>query len=166
MTTTDHADTSLQDLGRDRYDQDVAAVGDRDYAFFATRPVHVAEGRAPKGLEAQVFAWNAMHYTTEEKDRNTELKGDLHGGQLHRANRAAKLADQPMQMYMPGFDTTREKGKKKGKGPGAGGVNGKNVEEENYMTAARKPAGGDVWPLCKGIPQELDADLFWNEPLV
>jgi hypothetical protein len=55
-------------------------------------PVTVAKGRAPRGLENAVFAWNSMAYTMDDDERNVkeEAKGDLHGGQLHRANRAAR----------------------------------------------------------------------------
>lgn|SRR4051812_23572617 len=82
--------TYLHDLGRERFDQDVAAITDRDISLYSHAPTAVAKGRAPKGLEQQVFAWNTMQYTTEDKDEKEEKKGDLHGGQLYRQNRAAR----------------------------------------------------------------------------
>ena len=67
----------IADLGGARYDQETAAIGDRDYSL--VRPgqaVAVQAGRAPKGLESQVFAWNTFQYTTEERNEKEELKGE------------------------------------------------------------------------------------------
>ncbi|KAF1832056.1 hypothetical protein BDW02DRAFT_605126 [Decorospora gaudefroyi] len=85
-----HGSVELADLGRARFDQDTAAIGDRDLALYAAQPVVAPTGRAPKGLEDQVFAWNTFKFTTAEVDSREELKGNLHGGQLHRANRAVR----------------------------------------------------------------------------
>jgi hypothetical protein len=86
----DPTNTELADLGRLRFDHDTAQATDRDAALFSHQPVTVRQGRAPKGLEGQVFAWNTFKFTTEERDEKEELKGDLHEGQLHRQNRAAR----------------------------------------------------------------------------
>src|SRR5438132_589445 len=67
-------ETAIHDLGRERFDQSTAEVGDRDAALFASQPVSVRKGRAPRGLEAQVFAWNTMKYTTEDRDNLAEMK--------------------------------------------------------------------------------------------
>ena len=85
-----HGSVELADLGRERFDQDTAEATDRDYALNSSQPVIARAGRAPRGLETQVFAWNTFKYTTEERDDREELKGDLHEGQLHRQNRAAR----------------------------------------------------------------------------
>ncbi|KAF2014310.1 hypothetical protein BU24DRAFT_492970 [Aaosphaeria arxii CBS 175.79] len=163
---------ALHDLGNTRFDHDTAAIGDRDSAFFANRPIHVAKGVAPKGLEAVVFSWHALQYTTEDKDEKEELKGDLHGGQLHRANRAAREREnghQHMMMMHGGGGEGRRGGKKKGRG---GPMMGMPMREgafkqgiEGY-TAAMKPPGKDVLPCAKGFPEELSKDLFWDGPIV
>ncbi|KAF2472860.1 uncharacterized protein BDR25DRAFT_283415 [Lindgomyces ingoldianus] len=140
-------DTSLADLGQIRYDQDVAAIGDRDHAFFTQAPVHVASGRAPEGLEAQVFAWNLMQHTTEDRDDREELKGDLHGGQLHRANRAALQPVPNMSLLEP-----------------VGGRGRANLSPFDPLVAAYKPENSCP-PLAKGHAAELPAELFWNEPI-
>ncbi|ORY18926.1 hypothetical protein BCR34DRAFT_453578, partial [Clohesyomyces aquaticus] len=156
----------LADLGQSRYDQDVAAVGDRDHAFFAAEPLHVARGRAPKGLEAQVFAWNLLQHDAGEKDDREELKGDLHGGQLHRANRAAlhphSAMPPPSPMTRGGGDGGRERGRK-GRGGGQMNGNGKPHGSDS-MIAAMKP-DKECAPQAKGIAAELSADLFWNGPI-
>ncbi|KAF2732915.1 hypothetical protein EJ04DRAFT_411037, partial [Polyplosphaeria fusca] len=84
----------LADLGRERYDRDTAAIGDRDFALHNPHGVAAArirQGRAPAGFEQQVFAWKTLAYTTEDRDEKEEAKGDLHGGQLHRRNRAVAM---------------------------------------------------------------------------
>ncbi|KAF2199185.1 hypothetical protein GQ43DRAFT_335462, partial [Delitschia confertaspora ATCC 74209] len=83
-------DTSLADLGLARFNEDVAAVDRADHALHVRHPITVAQGRAPPGLEAQVFAWNAFTLIHDDRDAVAEAKGDLHGGQLHRANREAE----------------------------------------------------------------------------
>lgn len=85
-----HGSTELADLGRDRFDHDTAQATDRDAALYAQGPITIRQGRAPRGLENQVHAWNTFKFTTEERDEKEELKGDLHEGQLHRQNRAAR----------------------------------------------------------------------------
>ncbi|KAF2245454.1 hypothetical protein BU26DRAFT_532985 [Trematosphaeria pertusa] len=158
--------TELADLGRERFDHDTAAIGDRDFAFYATAPVNVRQGRAPQGLESQVFAWNTFQYTTEERDDREELKGALHDGQLHRANRAARgeQAPEPVRGYGGG---------RGGRGGGRGGRGGREGQGQGQqggvapdaLVAARKPEGSAP-PLAKGYAEELSADMFWSEPIV
>ncbi|KAF2261289.1 hypothetical protein CC78DRAFT_583834 [Lojkania enalia] len=179
-------DIEIADLGAERFDQDVAAIGDRDHAFFATGSVNVAKGRAPKGLESQVFAWNQFAFVDEDKDVVAEMKGDLHGGQLHRANRAARES---------AMDIIREEGPMGGgyggggMGPmgggrgeqgfgvaGFGGLGGKSrgkkkdggigggFQAPKPLRAACKPPH-DARPLAKGFAEELSADMFWNTPI-
>lgn len=168
----------IADLGAARFDHDVAAVGDRDYALNRPgQPVAVQAGRAPKGLESQVFAWNTFQYTTEDRNEKEEKKGDLHEGQLHRANRAAAGGGQMM-----GFENTPPTygnagggkggfggrggfgGGKGGMRGGAGGPGGPGGGQMDALCAGRKP---DVHapPLAKGFAEELDKSLFWDEPI-
>ena len=163
----------IADLGGARYDQETAAIGDRDYSL--VRPgqqVAVQAGRAPKGLESQVFAWNTFQYTTEERNEKEELKGDLHEGQLHRANRAAAGGGQ-----IGGFENRpRVFGNTGGMGRGAfgsgrggrggmrGGAGGPGGEQMDALCAARKPAV-HAPPMAKGFAEELDKSLFWDEPI-
>jgi hypothetical protein len=163
--TTENVDTyynpdaELADLGRARYDHDTAAVGDRDSALFAGGPIHIRQGRAAKGMDAQVFAWNTFQYETEDRNEREELKGDLHGGQLHRQNRAARgeLPPPPMERVHAGG--------------GRGGMRGRAARERRADTgpdglrAGMKP-DHEAPPLAKGIPEELSPDLFWDEPIV
>lgn len=155
-------ETAIHDLGRERFDHDVAAIGDRDTAFFASGPVNVAKGRAPMGMERQVFAWNTMHYTTEDKDDKEELKGDLHGGQLHRQNRAARAPPPKLDMIGGGGGGGGGGMRRRGGANKAGGIDG-GLEES--LRAAMKPEH-DAPPLAKGFAEELSADMFWSEPIV
>lgn len=83
-------DAELADLGHARFDHDTAKATDRDASLYTQQPVTIRQGRAPKGLESQVFAWNTFKFTTEERDEKEELKGSLHEGMLHRQNRVAR----------------------------------------------------------------------------
>ncbi|OSS53034.1 hypothetical protein B5807_02937 [Epicoccum nigrum] len=162
----------IADLGAARFDQDVAAIGDKDYALIRPgQPVAVQAGRAPKGLESQVFAWNTFQYTTEERNEKEEKKGDLHEGQLHRANRAASGGGQIM-----GYDSRPPNygnagGMRGGFGSGrggmrggAGGPGGPGGGQMGALCAGRKPAV-HAPPLAKGFAEELDKSLFWDEPI-
>jgi len=145
--------TELADLGSARFDHDTAAIGDRDFSLRTTHtPVSVPTGRAPKGLEGQVFAWNTFQYTTAERDEKEEKKGDLHEGQLHRANRAAAGVVRPP---VGGF------------GGGGKGVKAKAKEgvTADALCAGRKPEGVVVAPLAKGFAEELDKGMFWDEKI-
>lgn len=167
-TTYYDTTTAILDLGRERFDQDVAAVGDRDTALhtYHRQPVTIAKGRAPKGMEAQVFAWNAMQYTTEDKDEKEEAKGDLHGGQLHRQNRAAREPPPATFGAPPGLRDRSGRGGRGGRGGGRGRGGGAfQVEEEGFLRAAIKP-DHPAPSLCKGFADELSADLFWDKPIV
>lgn len=176
--TKSYFTTSIEiaDLGAARFDQDVAAVGDRDYSL--TRPgqqVAVQAGRAPKGLESQVFAWNTFHYTTEERNEKEELKGDLHEGQLHRANRAAAGGGQAggFENRPPVFGNAGGMGRgafgsgRGGRGGmrgGAGAPGGPGGGQMDALCAGRKPAV-HAPPLAKGFAEELDKSMFWDEPI-
>ncbi|KAH7371335.1 hypothetical protein BKA66DRAFT_424098 [Pyrenochaeta sp. MPI-SDFR-AT-0127] len=154
-----HSSTELADLGRERFDHDTAAISDRDFALYSRGPVAVRTGHAPEGLEEQVFGWTTFHYTTAERNNREELKGDLHEGQLHRQNRAARDGSQSVPMM--------------GNGAGGGGLragrNGREGKGGNSMTdalcAGRKP-DGHVPPLAKGFAEEMDKTMFWDEPIV
>ncbi|KAF2683929.1 hypothetical protein K458DRAFT_303387 [Lentithecium fluviatile CBS 122367] len=157
------ASTELADLGRARFDHDTAAIGDRDSALFVGGAVHVRPGRAASGLDAQVFAWTAFQYETEDRNEREELKGDLHGGQLHRQNRAARgeLAPPP--------PTTIVRAAGRG-GRGYAGVRGvrqtANVGTGSDGLKAGMKLSDEALPLAKGISEELSADLFWKEESV
>ncbi|USP75659.1 hypothetical protein yc1106_02933 [Curvularia clavata] len=148
--TTPHFDpmAELLDLGRMRFDTETAAPSNRDTAL-AYPGAHTAllprAGHAPRGLEAQVHAWTTFQYTTDEVDVKEELKGDLHGGQLHRVNRAAR-GEEPI---------IREKG---GKGKAKGG-------DENELCAGRKPERGGL-PMAKGMAEEMEKGMFWDEKII
>ncbi|KAF1976538.1 hypothetical protein BU23DRAFT_528213 [Bimuria novae-zelandiae CBS 107.79] len=153
-TNNNATSNEFADLGRARYDQDTAAVGDRDDALYANGPVLVRQGRAPAGMEQQIFAWSTFQFETDERNEREELKGDLHGGQLHRQNRAAR--GEPTGLPPP-RDPHRRRG---------GGMGGQ-VEQ----------GGGGVEPLicgrhqegqpklAKGRPEELGEELFWDGPI-
>lgn len=155
--------TELADLGRDRFDHDTAAIGDRDDALFVGGPVNIRQGRAAAGMDAQVFAWNTFQYETEDRNEREELKGDLHGGQLHRQNRAARGELPPPPM---------ERGAGRGRGGGRGGRGGRAAHERQLdntaadaLKAGMKP-DHEAPPLAKGFPEELSLDMFWNKPIV
>jgi hypothetical protein len=183
-----HSSTELADLGRERFDHDTAEITDRDAALFADQPVNVRKGKAPRGLENQVFAWTTFKYTTEERDDREELKGELHEGQLYRQNKAARDLDAGM-----GFDSGDGFGRGgmmgrggrgggggggggmygRGGGPSRGGMNGggrggRNAgQSENVgdtLCAGRKP-DGEAAPLAKGTG-DMDKKLFWSGPIV
>jgi hypothetical protein len=162
-------DTSLYDLGNERYELAVADASDRDHAIMAQAPIHVAAGRAPQGLEQQVFAWNTLQYTDEDKDVKVEALGDLHAGQLHRANRAAVAPPPPgppgMGMGMNGGGGGRGRGGRGGRGRG-GGRGGAMARDPMWdpLIAGRKPSE-TCPPQAKGFPEELDKSLFWDGPI-
>jgi hypothetical protein len=154
--TNPYFTTSIEiaDLGAARFDHDVAAVGDRDYAL--NRPgqhVAVQAGRAPRGLESQVFAWNTFQYMDGERNEKEEKKGDLHEGQLHRANRAAAAGGGQVM----GFENRPAT-------YGDGGMRGGFGGKMDALCAGRKPAV-HAPPLAKGFAEELDKSLFWDEPI-
>lgn len=157
--------TELADLGAARFDHDTAAVGDKDYALtsYHHAPVTVQAGRAPKGLENQVFAWNTFQYTTTERDEKEERKGDLHEGQLHRANRAAAGIPPPVMAH-ENRPASYGSGGRGGRGGGGGGGVGRDDAQLDALCAGRKPEG-IAPPLAKGFAEELDKSLFWDEPI-
>ncbi|KAF1913070.1 hypothetical protein BDU57DRAFT_419958, partial [Ampelomyces quisqualis] len=153
----------LADLGRARFDHDTALATDRDAALQLNVPVAVRQGRAPKGLENQVFAWNAFKYTTEERDGREELKGELHEGMLHRQNRVARGDE--------GGNARGEMEGGRGRGGfGGGGRGGRNERKEEMdrndgaLCAGKKT--GEGAPLAKGFAEELDKGMFWDGPIV
>ncbi|KAF1952380.1 hypothetical protein CC80DRAFT_572592 [Byssothecium circinans] len=152
-TFYDHS-TELADLGRARFDHDVAAFGDRDTAAFAPNPVFIRQGRAAAGMEDQVHAWNTFQYATDDKNEREALKGDLHGGQLHRENRAARGEVPRTPMERPGRG-----------GGGRGGRMGVQDKGPEVLTAGRKGAV-DAPPLAKGYAKELGKEMFWDGPIV
>ncbi|KAJ4405197.1 hypothetical protein N0V91_005355 [Didymella pomorum] len=163
--------TELADLGAARFDHDTAAVGDKDYALnsYNQAPVTVQAGRAPKGLENQVFAWNTFQYTTAERDEKEERKGDLHEGQLHRANRAALGVPPPVMTHenRPASYSSGGRGGRGGRGRRGGrggGAAGRNDAQLDALCAGRKPEG-NAPPLAKGFSEELDRSMFWDEPI-
>ncbi|KAF2272043.1 uncharacterized protein EI97DRAFT_446128 [Westerdykella ornata] len=162
--TNPSASSAYADLSTTRYDKEVAAIDTRrDTALLTRQPVTVAEGRAPKGLEAAVFQWKTLQFTIDEdKDAKEEGKEDLHGGQLHRQNRVARGEVVVFGGDGNGNGGRGGRGGKRGGGAGAGGGKGKGKtgeeEEEHCVRAGCKP--GDVWPCAKGFPEELERDMF------
>jgi hypothetical protein len=159
--------TELADLGQARFDHDTAEVTNRDHALFSHQPVAVRQGRAPKGLESQVFAWNTFKYTTEERDDREELKGELHEGQLHRQNRAAR---EPEGFAAHGGGFGRGGIGRGGGGTPRGSRGGRLMRDDrndgmtDALCAGRKQ--GETPPLAKGFPEELSKDMFWDGPIV
>ncbi|KAL1608533.1 hypothetical protein SLS60_003475 [Paraconiothyrium brasiliense] len=148
------------DLGQERYDQDTAAIGDRDHALYANGPVLVRQGRAPAGMEQQIFAWSAFQYETDERNSREELKGDLHGGQLHRQNRAAR--GEPTGPPPP-----REPRRGNNRRGGPGGMIGSNAQTNPVLEPliCGRRVDDKTPKLAKGRPEELDEDLFWDRPI-
>ena len=143
INTSYNPATDLADLGGVRFDQDTAAISSRDTALVRGGPVPIHKGRVAAGMDAQVFAWNTYQFNTEDRNERDELKADLHGGQLHRQNRAARGELRPP----PGVS--------RGKATSDG------------LRAGMRPEGEvEVPPLAKGIPEELGAELFWDKPIV
>jgi hypothetical protein len=148
--------TEIMDLGRERFDKDVAAANDRDTSlYYAPGTVNVHEGRAPKGMESKVWAWKTLQFTDEDKNRKEEMKGDLHGGQLHRQNRAARAPEESQRFGGDGRGRPARGGKK----PIV------QDREDEGLVAGRKP-DHDAPPLAKGFAEELDKSFFWDEPIV
>ena len=168
MSTSDKpiyfaSSTELADLGAARFDHDTAAVGDKDFALTSCSqtPVTVQTGRAPKGLESQVFAWNTFQYTTTERDEKEEKKGDLHEGQLHRQNRAAAGIPPAVMAYQ---NRPKSYGSGGTRGDRGGGAVGRSEGQLDALCAGRKPEG-NAPPLAKGFAEELDKNMFWDEPI-
>jgi hypothetical protein len=180
-----HSSTELADLGRERFDHDTAEITDRDAALFAHQPVIVPKGKAPRGLENQVFAWNTFKYTTEERDDREELKGELHEGQLYRQNKAARDPGAGMGFESgSGFGRGGMMGRGEGGGGGGGmydrgggpsrggmhggGRGGRNANQNEGMgdtlRAGMKP-DVEAAPLAKGTG-DMDKNLFWSGPIV
>lgn len=162
-----NSSTELADLGAARFDHDTAAVGDKDYALtsYGRAPVNVQTGRAPKGLENQVFAWNTFQYTTTERDEKEEKKGDLHEGQLHRQNRAAAGIPPAVMAHENRPASYGRSGTRGARGGRSGGRSNGNDGQLDALCAGRRPAG-DAPPLAKGFAEELDKSMFWDEPIV
>jgi hypothetical protein len=159
--------TEVADLGRERFDHDTAEITDRDAALFSQQPVNVRQGRAPRGLENQVFAWNTFKYTTDERDDREELKGELHEGQLHRQNRAARDSEGGGSGFAGSSRDGGRVGGGMGRGGAGGGRGGRNRNGDDGMADVLR-AGmkeGEAPPLAKGIPDELDKSMFWEGPI-
>jgi hypothetical protein len=162
-----HSSTELADLGRARFDHDTAEITDRDVALYANQPIAVRRGRAPRGKEGEVFAWQTFRYTTEERDDREELKGDLHEGQLHRQNRAAR--EEPGRGGVLGMgysDAGHGRVLRGGLRGGRGSRNEPKDPNADALCAGRKPEGKVVPPLAKGFAEELNKSMFWDEPIV
>lgn len=165
-----NSSAELADLGTARFDHDTAAIGDKDYALttHSHTPITVQAGRAPKGLESQVFAWNTFQYTTDERNEKEEKKGDLHEGQLHRVNRAAIGIQSGAMLDEGRLMSSRGGGAGRGRGAARGGRGGAPVGggggRLDPLCAGRKPEG-NAPPLAKGFAEELDKSLFWDEPI-
>jgi hypothetical protein len=161
-----HGSVELADLGRERFDHDTAEATDRDTALHSHQPVIARAGRAPRGLETQVFAWNTFQYTTDEVNGREELKGDLHGGQLHRENRIARQGPQAMGPIGGGIMGGHGGGGGGGRGRG-GARGGRAVKDDgrlDALCAGRKPEN-DAPPLAKGLTEEMDKSMFWDGPI-
>jgi phytoene dehydrogenase-like protein len=162
-----HLSAELADLGQARFDHDTAEATDRDAALFSHQPIAVRQGRAPKGLENKVFAWNTFKYTTDERDDREELKGELHEGQLHRQNRAARepegFAVQGGRFGGGARGGSEMKGGGGGRGAGNGGLE-RYDSRADALCAGRMQ--GNTPPLAKGYAEELSKDMFWDEPIV
>ena len=96
------------DLSIERYNETVAAYTERDHAFRTGYLPTLQKPKPAKGAEEACAAWSSkspfsqpfsarstdfigFSETTDQKDADAIAKGDLHGGQLHRMNRAALL---------------------------------------------------------------------------
>jgi hypothetical protein len=150
-----HSSVELADLGRERFDQDTAEATDRDTALHSHQHIIARTGRAPRGLETAVFAWNTFQYTTNEISGREELKGDLHAGQLHRENRIAREGSQAM-------------GPMGGGHMGGGARGGRAVKDDGRLDAlcAGRKLENDAPPLAKGKTEEMDNNMFWDGPIV
>lgn len=132
-------------------------------SYLGFSPVFVRQGRAPAGMEQQVFAWSTFQYETDERDDREERKGDLHGGQLHRQNRAAR--GEPTGPPPPRASSGRGRGGRgRGGHNGLNGQNGQGAQDELQPKICARAQEG-VPNLAKGKPQELSDDLFWDKPI-
>lgn len=107
-----------------------------------------------------------MQYTDEGKNEKEEMKGDLHRGQLHRENRAARA---PPVEETQRFGRDRRggalgRGERGGRGRGGRGGILQDRKDEG-LVAGRRP-DVDALPLAKGFAEELDRSLFWNGPII
>jgi hypothetical protein len=102
-------------------------------------------------MEQEIFQWNTFQYETSDRNSREELKGDLHGGQLHRQNRAAR--GEPIGPPPP-----RETRKRRGGGMGQEERNGVQV-----LVCGRESENAPK--MAKGKPKELEDELFWEEPI-
>lgn len=167
-------DVDLFDLGPSRFDKDVAAIDHRKDAalagghghnqFHAQPPRAAPVARAPVKAEnaANAFKWKAFQYQDSDRDVQAEQKEDLHGGQLHRQNRAAR--GEEVVRGPPRFLA--------GGGRGGGGGRARYAERwgaappvENGTRAGLRPVEGG-WPVAKGMAEELGAEMFWDGPIV
>lgn len=170
--------TEIADLGRERFDHDTAAFGDRDDVARLAGPVILRQGRAPPGMENKVFEWSLLQYDTGEQNEREELKGELHGGQLHRQNRVARgelAGPPPPQIHMAPRSGRGGRGMAHGASSMRGGMmgagfrggfamDGGTLAPEDLVAARRTDPNAP--PLAKGYPKELSADMFWSEPIV
>ena len=171
--------SELHDLGSARYNTSTAAITDKDYALHPSSSTltpqvlaarALAAGQAPKGYESKVHAWMTFASTTEEVEMPEELKGDLHGGQLHRENRAVR--EMESGGGGAGFGGARGGGYMGGGGGGRsrGGQRGAKVGElgaaaQLALCAGRKAEDGGP-PMAKGVAGEMDKGMFWEESIV
>ena len=161
-----HSSVEVADLGRTRFDKDVAAIGDRDIALTSRRPVIAPTGCPPRGMESAVHAWTTFQYTTDEVDAREELKGDLHGGQLHRENRAAAQMTRGEGSMWGGDDAGGGGGGGRAARGGRGGRNaGREEVQHEGLCAGRKPDFPGP-PMAKGMSQEMDKSMFWDTPIL
>ncbi|KAH7128116.1 hypothetical protein B0J11DRAFT_483769 [Dendryphion nanum] len=149
-----HHDTTIADLGRANFDAVVAEATDRDTALNLNTALHIPKKAPAAGREREVFAWNKFHHVDEHKNEKEELKGDLHGGQLHRANRMARGE-------VPGYGGGNQP---VGMDGGRGGRGG--IMRGAMMRGARGGGREDMPPQAKGWAVELNKDLFWDEKIV
>ncbi|KAF2809472.1 uncharacterized protein BDZ99DRAFT_571289 [Mytilinidion resinicola] len=79
------------DLNISRYNDAVAAAGDRDPAMrYGLEGATMLPGRARAGFESVAAGWQNFYLATENHNEHAEGLGDLHAGQLHRLNRAVR----------------------------------------------------------------------------
>ncbi|OAL47437.1 hypothetical protein IQ07DRAFT_116215 [Pyrenochaeta sp. DS3sAY3a] len=122
-----HTPDEINDLGGLRAEHDTAAISDRDISLHQSIPIAalVHPGQAPRGREAQVFAWNTFMYRAEEQEgKGDRTKAELHEGVLHRANRIVREGENGYA-GRGGFGGTNGYGGRGGFG-GANGANGVN----------------------------------------
>lgn len=134
------------------------------------RPTTLRQGRAPKGLEDQAFAWSTFQFTTEERDEREEMKGELHDGVLHRLNREARGENSGgvREEGMGGYGGRGGRGGGRGRGGRWGRAAGEQQRDDgrgDALCAGRKMGGNGVPPLAKGMSEEMDKSMFWDGPI-